>query len=211
MPRIQVELDGTAVGGWLATISSEFPDDEFRILATRVRDDGAQVILEARTSSGGAVVDRFQTASEARALEVLHADEETILLRFTTEHSKAYDPLAKSKNVSVYPTILRDGWFSVTLVAEHERLSRYTDELVAAGIPYEVLSVSQSYEPTELLTERQLEIVTEAVERGYYNSPRNCTVTELATSLDIHKSAASRLLHRAECRIIPAFLDGVTE
>ncbi|WP_227352867.1 helix-turn-helix domain-containing protein [Haladaptatus salinisoli] len=137
---------------------------------------------------------------------MLHADERTVLIRFTTSVTRAYDPLFRSKNVSLYPTVLRDGWFSVTLVASHERLSKYTDELAAADIPYRVLSLTQSYDSGELLTERQRQIVTEAVRCGYYDTPRGCTVTELAESLDVHKSAASRLLHRAESRIVKEFV-----
>lgn len=88
------------------------------------------------------------------------------------------------------------------LIASHKRLSKYTDELAAAGIPYRVLSLTQSYDSSELLTDRQLQTITEAVEYGYYDTPRGCTVTELAVSFDIHKSAASRLLHRDESRIV---------
>lgn len=102
--------------------------------------------------------------------------------------------------------ILRDGWFSVKLVASGERLSKYTDELAAAGIPYQVLSVTQSHEASELLTERQWQFITEAVDHGYYDTPRGCTLTELAGTLDVHKSAASRLRHRAESRIVKEFV-----
>lgn len=206
MPRLQVKIDGTAVDGWLATISTEFLDDEFRLLATQLRDEGALVILEVLTPKGDALVHRFENTPEVRSFEVLHRDEQTVLIQFVTSATKSYDPLFRSKNTSLYPTILRDGWFSVTVAASHERLSKYTDELAAVGIPYHVLSLTQSYDSSEVLTDRQWEIVTEAVECGYYETPRGCTVTELAASFGIHKSAASRLLHRAESRIIEEFV-----
>lgn len=208
MPHIQVKLDGTAVDGWLATISTEFPDAEFRLLATQLRDEGAFVILEVVTPRGDALVRRFENTPEVGSIEVYYTDERMVLLQFRTSATKSYDPLRRSKNVSLYPTILRDGWFSVELAASHERLSEYTDELAAADIPYQVLSLTQSYDSSELLTDRQWHIITEAVESGYYDAPRRCTVTELAESLDIHKSAASRLLHRAESRIITGFVTG---
>nr|WP_241434697.1 helix-turn-helix domain-containing protein [Natrialba asiatica] len=43
--------------------------------------------------------------------------------------------------------------------------------------------------------------MTEAVERGYYETPRNCTLDDLAETFDSHNWAASRLRHRAESRI----------
>ncbi len=206
MPQIRVRIDGTAVNGWMATTSTEFPEAEFRMLATQLRDEGALVILEVLTSEGDAVVRRFENTPEVGSLEVLHRDEQSVLIQFVTTSSKSYDPLFRSKNVSVYPTILRDGWFSVRLVGPHERLSEYTAELAAAGIPYRVLSVTQSYESSELLTKRQWQFVTEAVERGYYDTPRGCTLTELADAFGVHKSTASRLCHRAESRIVKAFV-----
>ncbi len=102
---------------------------------------------------------------------------------------------------------MRNGWLHTELTASHERLSAFTGELTASKIPYQVLSVTQSPEPVELLTERQLELVSEAVEQGYYDSPRGCTLTELAESFDINKSAASGILHRAEGRIVKEFVE----
>lgn len=95
-------------------------------------------------------------------------------------------------------------------MASHDQLSKYTDELAAADIPYRILSLTQSYDSNELLTDRQWQVITEAVECGYYDTPRSCTVTELATSFDVHKSAASRVLHRAESRIVKEFVGAST-
>lgn len=208
MPQIQVKLDGTAVDGWLAIVSTEFPDAEFRLVATQLRDEDAFVILEVVTPKGDALARRFENTPEVDSFEIHHTDERMVLLQFRTAATKSYDPLRRSNNISLYPTILRDGWFSVELAASHERLSEYTEELAAAGIPYQVLSLTQSYDSNELLTDRQWHIISEAVECGYYDTPRSCTVTELAESLDVHKSAASRLLHRAESRIITGFVTG---
>lgn len=205
MPKLRVRLNGAAVDGWLATISTEFSAAEFRLLATQLRDEGALVILEVRTSDGDALIQRFENTPEVRSFEVIHTDAQMVLIRFTTRRSKSYNPLRRSKNVSLYPTVLRDGWFTVTLMASHERLSKYTDELAAAGIPYRILSLTQSSDSSDLLTNRQWQVINEAIERGYYETPRGCTVTELATALDIRKSSASRLLHRAESRIINEF------
>lgn len=79
-------------------------------------------------------------------------------------------------------------------------------KLAVADIPYEILSVTQSYDSNGLLTERQREVITEAVERGYYDSPRDRTLVELAETFEINQSAASGVLHRAEGRIIKEFI-----
>jgi predicted DNA binding protein len=206
MPQIQLKLDGTAVDGWLANISTEFPDDEFRLLATQLRDEGAFVILEVLTPKGDEVVHQFENTPEVSSCEIFHTDEQMVLLQFVTSATKTYNPLFRSKNSSIYPTILQDGWFSVKLAASHDRLSKYTDELAAAGISYEIESLVQSHDSSDLLTDRQWQFITEAIECGFYETPRDCTITDLAETLDIHKSAASRLRHRAESRIVTEFV-----
>ncbi len=207
MAKVELQLDGSAVDDWLADLSTEFPDDEFRLLATQSRDDHPLALLEVRTRDGARFVRQFEAAPEVLSFDVVYQDERLVLVQFTTVVTELYGALRGSDNVSLYPTILRNGRFSVTLTASHERLSNYADELREAGIPYRVTSLAQSYESSGLLTERQWEFVTEAVERGYYDTPRGCTLTELADEFEIHKSAASRLLHRAEGRVMREFVE----
>lgn len=209
MPQIQVRLDGTAVDGWLATISTEFPDEEFRLQGVQPRGDSVLAILETTTPDVETLVRRFEDAPQVCSFEVIYTDETMVLIRFIASVTKTYDPLPRSENVSLYPTILRDGWFSVTLTAPHEQLSEYTDELAAADIPYQIVSLTE-YDSSELLTDRQWQFITEAVEQGYYETPRDCTLAELAEALGIQRSAASRLRHRAESRIITEFVATAT-
>ncbi|WP_423743161.1 helix-turn-helix domain-containing protein (plasmid) [Haladaptatus sp. SPP-AMP-3] len=205
MPTVQLRIDGAAVDDWLADLSTDFPESEFRLLATQPREDDALALLEARTEDGERFVRRFEAAEEVLSSETVYQDDRLVLVQFTTVVTDLYDALRGSDNVSRYPTVLRDGWFSVTVTAPHERLSNYVSELATSDIPYHVTSLEQSHESDTLLTERQWHIVTEAVGRGYYDSPRSCSLTELAEILGIHKSAASRLLHRAEGRVMKQF------
>ncbi|KZN24545.1 DNA-binding protein [Haladaptatus sp. R4] len=211
MPKVELRIDGAAVDDWLADLSTEFPDDEFRLLATQSREEHPLALLEARTKEGDRFVRRFEAAPEVLSSDVVYHDDRLVLVQFTTVVTELYDALRGSDNVSLYPTVLRNGRFSVTLTASHERLSNYADELRKAGIPYQVSSLAQSYDSGELLTERQREFVTAAVQRGYYDTPRGCTLTELAEEFEVHKSAASRLLHRAEGRIMREFVESATK
>ncbi|MFC6835487.1 helix-turn-helix domain-containing protein [Halomarina ordinaria] len=67
--------------------------------------------------------------------------------------------------------------------------------------------MTQSHGTADLLTERQREFVLEAVDRGYYDSPRGCTLTDLAETFGVNRSAASGVLRRAERRIIEGFVE----
>lgn len=57
----------------------------------------------------------------------------------------------------------------------------------------------------DALTERQRELMSLAVANGYYDTPRGCTLTDLADAANISKSTASAVLHRAEGRLVKSF------
>jgi len=56
-----------------------------------------------------------------------------------------------------------------------------------------------------VLTDRQREVLLAARELGYYATPREATLTEVAAALDVSKSACSDVLHRAEGNLVDWF------
>ncbi|SFS09639.1 hypothetical protein SAMN05216559_3552 [Halomicrobium zhouii] len=56
------------------------------------------------------------------------------------------------------------------------------------------------------LTEQQLQTVEVALERGYYDVPRQTTLTELAEELDVSHQALSERLRRGHRRLVAATL-----
>jgi predicted DNA binding protein len=205
MPKIQFKFK---IFGEPGALSTESPETEFRILANLPTEAGLLVILEApmaNTAASDRYLDKDNWLSD---YEVLHADEQRVVIQMVCDFVQppAYRAVIDSGNILQYPLILRNGWAIADLTTSHERLSRLKDAFEAAGLAYEVGAVTQSTEPTNLLTDRQREFITEAVKSGYYESPRECTLTDLAAALDVTKGAASGTLHRAERRIIKTFL-----
>jgi predicted DNA binding protein len=97
----------------------------------------------------------------------------------------------------------------IEVVTSSERLSQFKDELAAADITFEIVSVTPSPDPATLLTDRQREFIIEAVTRGYYATPRQCSLTDLADAMGVTKGSASRVLHRAEEAIITEFVAAI--
>src|SRR5699024_1561113 len=77
------------------------------------------------------------------------------------------------------------------------------------GIPFTVNEIHRRIEPTQLLTDTQLELVRAAIEQGYYDTPRRCSLTDLAAESDLAKSTCSETLHRAEEKIIKQFVENL--
>ncbi|WP_423747285.1 helix-turn-helix domain-containing protein (plasmid) [Haladaptatus sp. SPP-AMP-3] len=201
MPRIQVTFNAAARPDPLAAISTELPDEEFRILSSHPTDNGILGLVELDTPEPETVIRHFDDAS-GMSFEVLYSDEQTVVIQYLIPETESNQALRASGILPRFPAYLRDGWLTAEHTAAHEQVSQFPKEMDAVGIPYEIQSIAQAYDPRELLTGRQQEFITAAVEHGYYDSPRECTLTELAREFDVNPSAASGVLHRAEETII---------
>ncbi|MFT4890398.1 MAG: putative DNA binding protein [Halobacteriales archaeon] len=85
------------------------------------------------------------------------------------------------------------GLQAVGYPARVDRIVRIDEEVV--GTPPVLCDFS-------LLTEKQQEALMLAVERGYYEQPRQATLEDIAEDLDVGKSAVSHRLKAAEAKII---------
>lgn len=203
MPRARLKVKPP---GGPAELSAEYPDDEYRFVASRYMDDGVLTFFEAETSHPDAVIEFIDEEPEIVSYEVLHRDDHGLVIEFTTADIPA--PVRAALDAGVLPReplVVRDGWVIAEITTSQERLSQFKDELEAAGLPYGIDRVAQSLDPTELLTDHQRHVVSEAIERGYYDDPRGCSLTDLASALEVSKSSISGVLHRAEGHIVKEF------
>ncbi|QRV17767.1 helix-turn-helix domain-containing protein (plasmid) [Haloterrigena salifodinae] len=57
------------------------------------------------------------------------------------------------------------------------------------------------------LADRQLEVILTALDAGYYDVPREATLTDVVSELSVTKSTCSDILHRTESTITRWFTD----
>lgn len=211
MPRIQLKINAAASQDQLAAISTEFPDEEFEILASHRSDDRLIGVIDVRTMNGDAVARYFEEAVDVYSSEVIFADEQSLLLQYEIPVPEPFRVARESGNLTLFPITMHDGWLFVERSASDDQLAEYRNQLDNAGLQYQILSIQQSHDPVDLLTDRQRQFIIEAVARGYYETPRKCTLTELAKTFEVNKSAASGTLRRAEKRIIKNALPEANE
>lgn len=204
MPRARLKIKPTH--NRLASFSEHYPDDEFRMLTVYPTENGLFVLIDARTDAVDELVAHLEAASAALEYDVLHTDEHGVVVQLLIPEPDPHQAALASKNMPSSPLVVRDGWIFTEMVTSRDRLSKFETEMENAGVTFELLSVEESRSPRELLTERQHEFVREAFDQGYYESPRQCSLTEFSESVGVDKSTASGVLHRAEGRIIAAFL-----
>lgn len=202
----QVELKIKLPDDTLVRYSTAHLEAEFRMFASRSTANGLVVIVEAETAEPEALLHTFDENPDIYSYEVFYTDQRSVLFQIEADEHPSRTAARAAGIIPQYPMILRDWWLRIETITSWDRLSQLKTEFKKADVPFEILSVTQQVDVTTLLTDRQWDVLTEAVSRGYYDTPRTCTLTELATALDVNPSAVSGVLHRAEEHIIKHFV-----
>ncbi len=189
----------------LVALSEAHPDAVFEVLGAWPDEAELRLLVETDALGVDPLIETLGALSAVTGFEVRHAGANRILFEVTTTIPEPHGAMADSGIVPSFPLHLEDGWLVGDLIASRDQLSAFRDELDSAAIEYRITQVSATTAESPLLTDRQREVVDVALEHGYYDSPRDCTLTALAEHLGVNKSAVSRVLHRAEGKIITAY------
>jgi len=206
MPRAELTLT-IPEDVWIGSLSRSYPAAEFRILAAVPGGDTGVGLAEITAEDLVGVLGEMDDSESVTSLEILQQWEDTALVQFETDDPLLLFPIQGSGIPLEMPFRLTDGEARWEITAPQERLSALGQQLEEFGIPFHVERVSQHVETDQLLTQRQLDLVEAAVEQGYYDTPRDCSLTDLTEEVDIAKSTCSETLHRAEEKIIKEFVE----
>lgn len=200
MSRTRLCLD-LPVDSWLGRVSRAHPDATFRVTGTLAADGGDVTALAATGVDSAAVVEALRDGVEE--IEVVERGRETVVR--VAGQPPSYVAAARRTGVPVEsPVEVANGRATLSVVGDRERLSALGRRLAAAGVTVES---SGDDDPDPVLTEAQRDLVRAAIEAGYYDTPRECTLTELAADRGIAKSTCSETLHRAEGRVLRRFVE----
>jgi hypothetical protein len=194
---------------WIGDLTRRYPDAVVRVLAAFTDADAGIGLAEIESGSLAAMLGDMEGYEDVDGIEVLRRSETAALVQFETTMPLLLLPARDSGVPLEMPVEIRDGSVEWDVTAPRERLSALADQLDDFGIRYRVEYVRDKLHDESLLTDRQRRVVAAAVDAGYYDTPRDCSLTELADQLDIAKSTASETLHRAEGAIIKEFFEGV--
>ncbi|ELY82912.1 helix-turn-helix domain-containing protein [Natrinema gari] len=202
MPQATLKIKSNEA---LVSLSESHPETEFSVLGAWPTDDKLRVLVETYTIALPSLEETLSAIPSLTDVEIRHSTDETTLFEVSTPTPPPHGAMANSGIVPSFPLHLENGWFVGELTASREQLSAFRDELEAGEIEYQLVQISCMDGTGDVLTARQLEVVELAVEHGYYDSPRRCTLSDLANRLDVNKSVVSRILQRAERHIITAY------
>jgi hypothetical protein len=193
---------------WVAEVSTSFPDATFRLLTGVPRGDRSLELGEVRAEAPGPAAAAIESHPDVRSFEPLHADDRRVLTKYEAAERRLYEFLWDSSLPPEFPLDVEDGEMEFDLTATREQFETFGARLDASGLSYDLLAVVHVDEGDGLLTERQRECVTVALRLGYFEVPRQCTLSELADALGVDKSSASETVRRGTARVLEQFLVG---
>ncbi|WP_424002898.1 helix-turn-helix domain-containing protein [Haloarcula salina] len=191
---------------WIGDVSRTYDEATFRILAALPGEDSGVGLAEVTSADLPAVLRDIEGRNSVTSMEILSHRDDRALIQFETSMPLLLFPVQGSGIPLEMPFTLSDGQAVWEISAPQERLSELGEQLEEFGIPFDVDRIQQHLESEQLLTESQLELVEAAIDAGYYDTPRDCSLTELAERVGIAKSTCSETLHRAEEKILKEFV-----
>ncbi|WP_276273897.1 helix-turn-helix domain-containing protein [Haloarcula litorea] len=206
MPRAELTLT-VPDDVWIGDVSRRYDAATFRILSALPGEDTGVGLAEMTAADLPELLSDVEGYDAVDSLELLGHREDTALVQFETDTPLLLSPVQGSGVPLEMPFTIEDGEARWEITAPRHRLSELGRQLDEFGIPFQVERIEQGVEADRLLTETQRELVDAAVESGYYDTPRECSLTDLSERLDIAKSTCSETLHRAEEQIIKEFVD----
>lgn len=196
---------------WIGALSRAYPESSFEILTVFPQETGGVALAEITADNVGEVVLELDDHEEVVTTDVLQRTDDTALVQFETSEPVLLLPVRNAGTPLDLPFTVVDGRVTWEITAPRSRLSTLADQLREFGISFDVVSIHQEMETEQLLTPKQRQLIDAAVAQGYYDTPRDCTLTELADALDIAKSTCSETLHRAEEKVVKQFVEEMSE
>lgn len=197
--RIHIELSGR---GWKPDVSRRHPGHSFQIRGMVMNGDSASETLVISGEDVKACRSDIESHSSVESCDVIEEHRNGVTVHLDTHKPVVHSSVAKVGTPLVYPADLQDGEFTATVVGTRESISSLGTQLQADGLHFELRSIQSDHDKQCVLTDRQEDVIFTAVENGYYQNPRQCSLTELADTLGIAKSTCCGTLQRAEQRVV---------
>jgi predicted DNA binding protein len=206
MTRLTLRLDFPS-GSWLGDVSRDRPDATLRATQTVAAVEGDVTALTVAGTDRAETVEALRAHDRVDRIDIVDRTGPAMRVRVVAPAPPPHVAAAREVGIPIEePVAVTDGRATLDIVDERSRLTAFGRRLTGEGVTVGIGSSDADEEPT--LTDAQRDLVLAAVAAGYYDTPRECTLTDLAKARGLAKSTCSETLHRAEGRVLRRFVAG---
>ncbi|MFB6233860.1 MAG: helix-turn-helix domain-containing protein [Halopenitus sp.] len=193
-------------GQWVGDVSREFDAAEFTVRANVPGEESGHALVAISAADLDAVLDAMAAHPALETVVELQRGDGEVTVQVETSRPTLLRAARRSGLPIEPPICISEGYATIDVEGDHSRLSELVRELEALDVGVEVVFIGRGPYADTLLTDTQEELLTAAIEEGYYDNPRGCTLTEIADKQDIAKSTCSEILQRAEEAVMKQFM-----
>lgn len=190
----------------LGTIFAELPDVTVQL--ERVIPDANSVVpyFWVRGTETDAIVEQFSEHPGVRDIRVVDQVGGEYLMRceWIPEHDSVLDALIVPEVVLLTATGTAEEWTFELRGETREAIAEFREYCHDHGVPVTLteLHALRPLDEMQGLTDGQREAMILAYDRGYYSSPRDTTLAEIADDLGISQQALGARLRRGNRRLV---------
>lgn len=201
--RIRVTLPE---GQWKGDVTREFPETGIHLQSTESTNGDTTEVAVLSGNRKSSCRRAIQTHPHVTDSARIQQSDQEIILQVETSNPRLLTAANRSTTPISYPVEIHDGRAIVDIIGTHESITEFGAQLSEADLAFDVSYLQRDHEIGRVLTCRQQEFVHAAVDLGYYETPRQCSLTDLANEMGVAKSTCSEILHRAEQALVEFFL-----
>lgn len=131
-------------------------------------------------------------------------------IRYSDEAKLLTPAITGGSGITIESESQDNGWMLQFQLQDHDELYALREYAIEEGITLDITELRQTAETQDRsdygLTEPQREALVTAFVHGYFDEPRETSLEELASLLDISSTAVSGRLRRGSARLIEAVL-----
>lgn len=194
---------------WVHQISTDYPDTVFRVVSALPGDEYGVGVVEIDGEAYEEALEDIPHQETIYDVEILWKDDEQerALVQIRTDKHLILQRASRSGVPIEMPFEIQEGVGEWKLRTSHDSLSELGSTFDSMGLDYTIEYVRGVEDDGEFLTEKQREVVEVAHELGYYDTPREASLSDVADELGVAKSTCSEMLHRAEGKVMDRFLE----
>ncbi|MFP9192656.1 helix-turn-helix domain-containing protein [Natronosalvus vescus] len=194
---------------WVQEVSTAHPEATLHVLAGVPGAESGFALVRITGPSVAEVLEAMDDHKQLTEISLIQWSDNEATVHFETTAPLLLFSSRNSGMPIELPVEIQNGEATIEVTGSRDRLSQLADQFSQFGLQYRIDNLQERLHDSQLLSERQHELLVAAVEQGYYDTPRRCSLTELAECQNIAKSTCSETLHRAEEAVIKQFVDNL--
>jgi predicted DNA binding protein len=194
---------------WVTQLTSEFGATVGVVEQKDLAEGVLQSLVEIEVEDGdpATVVKALEENPLVSKVEAVISPQGKIMATLQVRNCQACQTLTESECFLTDATALADGGLVWHILAPNRAA---VEELVQSldGKEPELLSI-QSVKAAGMLTDRQEKVISLAYDLGYFEFPKQISLTKLAEKLGVAKSTLSEILRTGEAKVLHAYFHGL--